>query len=75
MLRDFGSNVYFFLPAVSTQGYLNVDGHATLERCDNIGGGETFPGDGGAIYNGNAGTIVFGGGVTIEDIDVTARGV
>lgn len=53
------------------QGYFRVDGYAEFHSCDNVGGGENSPGRGGAIFNAANGSILFEGGVLIEDTAVT----
>lgn len=45
----------------------------SFERCDNIGGGENSPGKGGAVYNGDTGSILFAAGVLMREIYVTVR--
>lgn len=58
-----------------SQGYFRVDGYAEFLRCDNTGGGESPPGRGGAIFNGETGSILFRGGVRIEETYLTVRSV
>ena len=50
-----------------------MDGHATFTACDNKKIHDTFPGLGGAIYNGVAGSILFKGGVTVQDMFINVR--
>lgn len=57
------------------QGNFRVDGVTTFQSCDNIGGGESSPGKGGAVFNGNTGSILFAGGVNILDTSLTVTAV
>ena len=50
------------------QGYFRVNGHATFTDCDNDNILDSCPGLGGAIYNGPDGSILFKGGVTVQDM-------
>lgn len=61
------------LPLLETQGYFRVGGYAEFHSCDNQGGGESPPGRGGAIFNAANGSILFEGGVLIEDTFITVR--
>ena len=50
-----------------------MDGYATFTACDNDKIHDTFPGLGGAIYNGVGGSILFKGGVTVQDMFINVR--
>ena len=52
------------------QGYFRVNGHATFTDCDNDKIHDSCPGLGGAIYNGPEGSILFKGGVTVQDMSI-----
>ena len=55
------------------QGYFRVNGHATFTACDNDKIHDSVPGLGGAIYNGATGSILFKGGVTMQDMFINVR--
>ena len=59
--------------ALRQKGYFRVNGHATFTACDNDKIHDSFPGLGGAIYNGVTGSILFKGGVTVQDMVVSVR--
>ena len=55
------------------QGYFRVNGHATFTACDIQKISDGVPGLGGAIYNGASGSIMFEGGVTMQDMFINVR--
>ena len=52
-------------------GRLRVDGETKLVRCESSGGGESGPGDGGAVYVGEMGSVNFNGKLEISDVSIT----
>ena len=52
-------------------GRLRVDGETKLVRCENVGGGESGGGDGGALYVGEMGSVNFNGKLEISDVSIT----
>lgn len=56
---------------IYNQGYFRVHGFADFERCENSGGGEGSPGKGGCVFNGIMGSILFEGGVSMNDVSIT----
>ena len=55
---------------VYTDGYLRVDGAAVFTNCDVVGGGESSPGPGGALYVGEQGSVLFNGALGISDVSI-----
>lgn len=56
---------------VYNQGYFRVHGFSEFERCENSGGGEGSPGKGGCVFNGDQGSMLFEGGVSMNDVSIT----
>lgn len=56
---------------VYTNGYFRVDGAAVFTHCDVVGGGESSPGPGGALYVGEQGSVLFNGALQISDVSIT----
>ena len=59
------------IPRMDVQGSFIVNGVTTFEACFIIGGSESSPGKGGAIFNEVNGYIAFDGGVNIKDTFLT----
>ena len=51
-------------------GKFVVEGLANFENSENSGGGESSPGPGGVIYNGNEGSMLFKSGIEVSDISI-----
>ncbi|CAN0377807.1 unnamed protein product [Pylaiella littoralis] len=56
---------------VWTNGYFRVDGTATFTGCEIVGAGESPPGPGGAIYVGEAGSVLFNKELVITETSIT----
>lgn len=48
-----------------------MEGHVSFDQCDTEGGGESPPGRGGNVFNGDTGFILFEGGVTMQETYLT----
>lgn len=55
---------------VYTDGYLRVDGVTTFVNCEVVGGGESPPGPGGALYVGPDASVLFSGALEISDVSI-----
>lgn len=53
------------------QGNFHADGFVSFSGCDSVDGGESPPGRGGTVFNADTGSIVFQGGVQMEDTFLT----
>ena len=56
---------------IFNEGNFTVGGESTFISCENLGGGESSPGPGGCVYNGESGRMMFKGGVEMRDVSIT----
>lgn len=59
---------------VYNNGYFRVDGDATFTKCEVTGGGESPPGDGGVLYVGQTGSVLFNGELEMKFVSITDDG-
>ena len=55
---------------IYNEGKVTVEGESKFFDCENGGGGESSPGPGGCVYNGETGFMLLKGGVEMSDVSI-----
>lgn len=55
---------------IYNEGKITIEGVSEFYSCENGGGGESSPGPGGCVYNGETGFMLFKGGVHMNEVSI-----